>query len=426
MTPEEHLSWILERVAPTPEIECDLRAPEALGATVSRDVRARYDLPLWDNSAMDGYAVRAADVAGASTETPRVLRVVGEVAAGSAEDPRIEPGAAVRIMTGAPLPGDADAVVPVERTRVDGARDPSGAAAGRSGGDPHPWAESSVAVLAAAPRGANVRRRGEDVPAGTVLALPGQELTAARIAALAAAGVQRVSVHRPPRVAVLTTGSELRTGDGPLVRGQIPESNSLLIAGLLRESGVAAVETVRCPDDVAALRERLDDLARRCDAVVTTGGIGPGRHDIVRVALADEPGVRQVAVAVRPGRPQGAGRLSGGALLLALPGNPVSAAVGFELFVRPAILAMQGRERLQRTRVRAIAAAAWRGAPGRLQVLPVRVFEDPELRCAPVVDPRGVSHAVGGHGAADGYALVDAERGDVAAGETVTVMLVTR
>lgn len=409
VTPGEQLDWILERVPRLPSTRCELA--DATGATLAADARARHDLPLWNNSAMDGYAVRAADLEGASAAAPAVLAVIGEVPAGSPSDPKLSPGTAVRIMTGAPVPGDADTVVPVEKTESDR--------------DGEAWAKAAVRVLETVPIGANVRLQGEDTSRGTVVAAAGGPLTAARVAALAAAGMRRVEVRRAPRVAVLTTGSELRAPGEPLARGQIPESNSWLLAGLLRESGIEPVEVLRGADDAVSLRRRVDALSEQCDAIITTGGVGPGTHDAMRMILAEEPEVRAVRVAVRPGQPQCAGRLRGGAFVFALPGNPVSAAVSFELFVRPALLSMQGRARLHRVRVLARAEAAWRGARGRLQVLPVRVTERTDgLRCSPAVNPRGVSHAVGGHGGTDGYAFVEAERGDVSEGETVSVALV--
>jgi molybdopterin molybdotransferase len=409
ITVEEHLAWILAAIEPLPKREAPVR--DAHGLTLAETVRARYALPLWHNSAMDGYALHSADVAAASGATPVELRVIGEVPAGSAADPAIAPGSAVRIMTGAPVPSDADTVVPVESTRGERPEDP--------------WADRTVRILVAAPAGANIRRRGEDVAEGSVIARTGQSLGAARLAALAAAGADQVVVRERPRVAVLATGSELRGAGEGLERGQIPESNSLLIAGLLRELGIEPVEVRRSADDAASLARQLRDLGSRCDVIVTTGGVGPGRHDVVRIALKAEPEVRAVRVAVRPGQPQCAGRLSSGAFVFALPGNPVSAAVSFELFVRPALLAVQGRSEVHRLRQPARAAAPWRGAVGRLQVLPVVVPEDAAgLLCTPAVDPSGVSHAVGGHGGANGYALVVADRGDVAAGETVPVILV--
>ena len=420
ITVEEHQRWILDAIGRLPVSEVAVASAHDL--TLAEDVRARTPLPLWDNSAMDGYAVRIDDIRAASGEAPVRLRVTGEVLAGSSGDPGIGPGDTVRIMTGAPVPSDADAVVPVERTRGD-----------REDG---PWAHDTVEILAAAPAGANIRRLGEDTPAGAVLATVGQRLGAGRLAALAAAGVTRVRVRERPRVAVIATGSELRAPGEPLTRGQIPESNSLLIAGLLRELGIEPETVARSADDPLVLAAELRRLAATCDAVITTGGVGPGTHDVVRIALEGEPDVRAVRVAVRPGQPQCVGRLRGpdagdhdGAFIFALPGNPVSAAASFELFVRPALLAMQGRADVHRLRLTARATRDWRGAAHRLQVLPVTISRDEsgtgELHCTPAVDPRGVSHAVGGHGAADGYALVGPERGDVRAGDAVTVVLVS-
>ena len=411
ITVEEHLAWILARVPRLPVEILPVR--EAGGLTLAERAVAANALPLWDNSAMDGYALRAADLAGAGPESPRALRIVGEVAAGSSSDPAIDSGSAVRIMTGAPVPSDADTVVPVELTRGD--REDQGDA----------WAEKTVLVLEAVAAGANVRRAGEDAQAGSVLGAAGEPLGPARLAALAAAGVASVSVRPRPRVAVVATGSELIPAGRPLERGQIPESNSLLLSQLLTDAGADVVTVEVRDDDAVALAGRLSALAADCDVIVTTGGVGPGRHDIVRIALESEPGVRAVRVAVRPGQPQCAGQLAAGAFVFALPGNPVSAAVSFELFVRPALLAMQGRSQFMRLRIPATAEVSWQGPSGRLQVLPVRISDGPRgLTCRPAVDPRGVSHAVGGHGSADGYALVEPERGDVAQGETVDVILV--
>ncbi|MEJ6489415.1 molybdopterin molybdotransferase MoeA [Leucobacter sp. USCH14] len=410
---DEHLQAVLDSVTLLPAVPAPLR--DATGLVLAADVASAVDLPLWDNSAMDGYAVRAADTAAASATSPVRLRIVGEVAAGDGEDPELPPGAAVRIMTGAPLPSSADAVVPVEHTSAD----VSGAV----------WAEHHVLVERAAEPGAHVRRRGEDVLVGGIVAQSGDRLGARRAAAIAAAGVSAVLVRPRPRVAVIATGAELRSIEGPgdaaLERGRIPESNSVLIAALLAEDGIEPVTVEVCDDDAAAFAERLARLGGRVDAVITTGGVGPGVHDVVRIALAAEPGVRAVRVAVKPGQPQCFGRLRGGALIFALPGNPVSAAVSYELFVRPALLRMQGASRLHRPSTPATADSGWRGRADRTQVLPVRVRTTSDgLRCAPAVDARGYSHAVGGHGAADGYAIVEPGRGDVAAGETVETVVV--
>jgi molybdopterin molybdotransferase len=405
---------------------------EATGLTLAADAVAATDLPLWDSSAMDGYALRGGEYAAGTG-----FELVGEVAAGSPEDPAIGSGQAVRIMTGAPLPSDTDAVLPYERAAGDGV--------------PGRWGTHEIALSGPVAEGANVRRRGEDVAAGEVLAEAGSVLTAQLASALAAAGVREVLVRPRPRVAVLATGSELRGPDEELRRGEIRESNSVLMAGLLEESGIQAVAVDVSSDDAEATARRIRTLAEGADVVLSTGGVGPGRHDVVRIALEECPGVRSVRVAVRPGQPQYAGWLTDsprdvspgrlpegtdvrlpegatdgeGAWIFALPGNPVSAAVSFELFVRPALLAMQGRRSVQRLRLPATARVGWSGRSGRLQVMPVRLETGADgLECRPSVDPRGIAHAVGSHGATDGYAIVEAERGDVVAGERVDVIVV--
>ncbi|MBC9944224.1 molybdopterin molybdotransferase MoeA [Leucobacter sp. cx-328] len=405
----DHLKWILAEVPRLSVESVPLR--EAHGRTLAADVAAQHDLPLWDNSAMDGYAVRAVDLAAASATAPVGLRIIGEVAAGSAADPAIAPGECVRIMTGAPLPTDADAIVPVE------------AGVGKDG--PGEWAHDSVSFSAVPRPGAHVRRRGEDVTADMSIAAAGDPLTAMRIAALAAAGVGSVAVHRAPRVAVIATGSELQAPGTQLARGQISESNSLLIVSLLAEAGIGAIVHAVSADDPDSFGARISHLASEVDVIITTGGVGPGAHDIVRIALAAEPEVRAVRVAVKPGQPQCAGRLAGGAWIFALPGNPGSAATSFELFVRPALLRMQGRTVVDRVRVPVRAGVDWRGSRGRLQVLPIRLeASEAGLECVPAVHERRVSHAVSSGGGAAGYALVPPEHGDVRAGDVVDVILV--
>lgn len=411
VTPEQQLDWIVEHL-PRTQVE-RLPLGDSLGRTLAEDVTARHPLPLWDNSAMDGYAVRSEDVAAASADRPAPLRIVGEVLAGSGEDPPIAAGEAVRIMTGAAVPTNADAVIAVELTE------------GEAG--PGLWAECLAQVREAALPGRNIRRLGEDVPEGAVLARSGCEITPSRLAGLTAAGVEHVSVAALPRVSVIATGTELRTIGEPLARGEIRETNAAMVAGLLAETGIESVSVHRSTDSVEALAELMGECARSADVIITTGGIGPGLHDVTRIVLEGEPGVRATRVEVRPAQLQCAGTLRSGPFVFALPGNPVSAAVSFELFVRPALLAAQGRDRIHRLLIPARVATPWVGKPGRLQVMPVSLSnEGGAVLCSPVVDPRGLSHAVGGHGDTDGYALIEAGRCDVGLGETVSVMLLGR
>ena len=420
LTAAEYCDWILARIQHT--VVVNLALSESYGLALAETLRAELDLPLWDSSAMDGYALRIADVASASTDSPVRLRVQGEVAAGDAADPDMTAGTAIRIMTGAPVPSAADAVVPIEQTHraTAGAATASVIPVSR---ESDAWDDQEIWVTAPIASGANIRRRGEDIRQSDVIAHRGDSLNAARLSALAAVGIGEVSVYRAPRIAVLSTGSELRPAGTQLQRGEIPESNSVLLGGLLREAGLPAITIAYAADSVEQLRDQIGVLAAEHDAIITTGGVGPGKYDVVRLALADEPGIRSARVKIRPGQPQCSGRHRAGAFLFCLPGNPVSAAVSFELFVRPALRTMAGYQEIYRRKLLATAAVAWPGKSGSLQVLPVKISEtDTGLSCVPAVPPRGASHAVAQYGASDGYALVEAERAEVRAGELVQII----
>jgi molybdopterin molybdotransferase len=298
---------VLKRATPL-EAE-DVPVASAAGRVLAEPALAITDLPPFDSSAMDGFAVRAAD-------TPGALRVVGHSAAGSPETRELGPGEAIVISTGAVVPAGADAVVPVERT-------------------------SGEVEVERVGRGENIRPRGGDVHAGTVVAAAGTLLRPAQLGALAAAGVATVRCSRRPRATVLATGSELRAPGEPLAPGEIYESNTVLLAAQLASAG--AEVTVRDPvgDDAESTRTALEQgLAG--DVLVTSGGVSMGPHDLVRAALA-ELGADEIfwRVAVKPGKPI-AFSVRGSTLVFGLPGNPVSSLVGFELFVRPALLALQG------------------------------------------------------------------------------------
>ena len=394
---DEHLATVLAAVHPLDLLTVPLA--EALGSTLRIGVRAAVDLPLFDNSAMDGFAVRFADVATASAASPVALRVVADLPAGSALDPAFGANEAVRIMTGAPLPTDADTVVPFEAT---------------AGG----LADSLETVrVQEAPRriGAHIRRRGEDCAAGAELVPAGVELGPLQLAAIAAANVATVTVSRRPRVAVIATGTELLAPGSELERGQIPESNSLLLAALARGAGADVILQATVGDTDADLRSAIADAnARGADAVITSGGVSAGAFEVVKTAVSE---MTFVQVAMQPGRPQG---FAADPLMFGLPGNPVSAAVSFEVFVRPALLAMQGRTRIHRRMLRLAAAVGWRSPRERRQYVPIVLTDD---GVAPATE-RG-SHRAGGLARAEGYAVVPAEVDTVAAGDIVDVMLVS-
>lgn len=422
-TLDEHRAAALAHASPLPTEQVDLT--DALGRVLADDVRTTEALPRWANSAMDGYAVRRADLLGASAERPVTLWVVADLPAGASADPRLDPGTAARIMTGAPVPTDADAVVPVEHT---------------DGGT------LSVTVRKEPAEGAHVRRPGEDAAEGDLVVAAGTLLGPAHVSACASVGQATVTVHRRPRVAVVSTGDELVAPGEPLGRGTLPDSNSWLLAAAVRDAGGDAVRIGPVGDDPAVLRALLDELdsgthaSGPVDAVVTSGGVSVGAYDVVKAALLDEPGVEFVPVAVQPGKPQGLGRLRHGTPVFALPGNPVSSFVSFELFVRPALRRAAGAAEVERPTVVAVVDDAWRTPPGRAQVMPVRFAEPARDALGPVLgapvgpdtDPRPTvrratpggsgSHLVARLALADGLAVVPEDVEEVCAGDLLTVL----
>lgn len=392
-TLDEHAAAVLALGAPLPARRVPLA--DALGAALAADVVSAVDLPPWDGSAMDGYALRAADLrAGA------VLPVADDVPAGDTRSVVVAPGTAVRIMTGAPVPAGADTVVPVERT--DGGTD-------------------RVTFHDVVPAGAHVRARGDDVHAGDLVLRAGDVLGPAALGLLAATGHVDVPVHARPRVAVVSTGSELVTGGGALAHGQIHESNAVQLVAAARAAGAEVVAVRVLPDDVPDVLRVLDELGGRADVVVTTGGVSVGAHDVVRDALVAGGHGELVHVRMQPGKPQGLGRLPSGTPVLSLPGNPVSAHVSFEVFVRPLLRRMLGAREVHRRTVRATLAAGVTSPEGRRQLLRARLDWDGAVPVATPVGGPG-SHLLGALARADALVDVPAEATHVAAGETVTVL----
>lgn len=402
---EEHLAEVLAAVA---LLERETVAVAAAHGTVLREaVLAANDIPAFDNSAMDGFAVRFADVRAARADAPVTLEVVADLPAGSPDDPSLAAGQAARIMTGSALPSDADAIVPFEDT-VGGLGDSLGTA---------------TVVAAPSATGAFVRRGGQDARRGDEVLAAGTWMGPLQCSAAAAAGVAEVVVSRRPRVAIVSTGSELVAPGMPLRRGQIPDSNGILLATLAAEAGALVVHRSTIDDEGSSLRSLLAGLDG-VDAVILSGGVSAGAYEVVRTELADA--MAFVRVAMQPGKPQGFGRLPDGPLLFGLPGNPVSSAVSFETFVRPALLALQGRIDGERARATLPAAAAWRTPPGRRQYLPAIVDRSDPARwtVAPATAGGSGSHLAGGLGRAEAYAIVPADVEAVAVGDLVDVMLV--
>jgi molybdopterin molybdotransferase len=297
---------------------------EAFGRVLAEPIRAPVDLPIFDNSAMDGYAVRAADISSARPGAPVGLRVIGRAAAGEVFPGEVAPGTCVRLFTGSPLPRRADAVVMQEDTRVE------------------PGAGEEVLILGAARPGENIRPHGEDVRRGATLAAAGEVLTAGRLSLLAAVGVARVSAGQQPVVGLLATGSELEEPGQPLPPGHIYESNRIGLAALVRSAGGIPRTLAIVADALTATRWALTEAFGQCDVVVTSGGVSVGEMDFIKQAFREVGGELDFwKVAIRPGRPFMFGRF-GHKLLFGLPGNPVSALVTFLLLVRPALRRWQG------------------------------------------------------------------------------------
>jgi molybdopterin molybdotransferase len=325
---DDAIARILESVPRVPIVDVPLL--DAQGLVLAEDVAAERDVPPFRNSAMDGYAVRSTDVASA----PATLRVIGAVAAGAFPDRAIARGEAMRIMTGAPLPEGADTVVRVEDTDNG---------------------TEAVAIAASTPKGTAVREAGEDVRRGETVVAEGTVIRPPEIGLLASVGRASVKVRKRPRVAVLSTGDELAELDAPLGRGQIRDSNRYTLAAAVLAAGADPWVRGIVRDSPDALRAALRE-ARTADAIVTSGGVSVGDHDHLKPVLAELGTVDFWAIAIRPGRPLAFGEIVDGVRrvpIFGLPGNTVSALVTFELFVRPALLRMQGRTSVARPRARA-------------------------------------------------------------------------
>lgn len=403
ITVEQHLAHILGGARPLPSESVPIAA--AGGRVLAAPFHALHPVPPFTNSSMDGYAVRVADA------RPGVwLPVAGDVPAGPVEPAPLAPGTAQRIMTGAPLPPGADAIVPVEDT--DQPRGPV----------PLP---GRVRIDAAPTAGRFIRRAGEDVARGQEVLPAGSTLGPAALAAAISVGHAHAEVVRRPRVSVLSTGAELRAAGEPLAPGQIPDSNGPLLAALLTDAGAEVAGTAITDDDparfLAAFRACVD-----ADVVVTSGGASAGAFDVVKEVTAPL-GVQFVEVAMQPGKPQGFGRLPGpgGAdvAVLALPGNPVSVFVSHHLFLRPLLAALQGTT-AEPTVVLARATTGWSCPPRRRQYTPVAVAFGDEVTCTPSHRLGSGSHLVASLHRADGLAVAGEDAQAVEAGEIVPVILV--
>ena len=400
---DDHLAQILDAVSPLSPL--DLTLADAHGCVLAEDIATGFPLPPFDNSAMDGYAVRAEDIAAAGDDRPVNLPVVGDIAAGSSGPYTVQPGLCVRIMTGAPIPAGADAVVPLEWT---------------DGGI------AQVAITRSAPKGAHIRRAGEDAPVGTTVLTAGTHLGATQVGLLAAVGRDRVQARPRPRVVVLSTGSELVDPGSPLSPGKIPDSNSSLLTAAAHEAGGTAFRVGIVPDDPRQLLDTLEDQLIRADVIVTSGGVSVGAYDVVKEAIGRLGPVTFSRVAMQPGMPQSFGAIGPERTpFFGLPGNPVSAYVSFEVFVRPALRRMLGVEPINRPTVRARLDGTLSSPPGK------RTFARAHLKVESgsyTVKPVGAggSHLIASLAHANSLVVVPEKVTELESGATVTVMLLER
>lgn len=401
---EQYRAQVLDGVEPLEAVQLPLA--QCLGLVTASSVTAHVAVPVFTNSAMDGFAVHAADVASAAPDTPVTLQVTGEVPAGSITDDWVGDGQAVRIMTGAPLPAGADAVVQIERTDQ-----PVGAA-------PLP---EKVQIFASVAEGANIRLAGEDVSEGELVLAAGTELSAACLAAAAATGHGTLSVHRRVRVAIISTGAELVAAGQPLDRGQIHDSNSVLLAGLATQAGAEVVLATRCSDEAEALDNAIAEAVRVADVIVTTGGVSAGTHDVVKNSKT-AAALHFQKVQMQPGKPQGMGRLTSPdgrqVTLLALPGNPVSVFVSWHCYGVPLVARLAGLDAEPST-TQARAGIDWTTPKGRRQFIPVRLADG---EAWPVHKLGSGSHLIASLHLADALAVIPAEVDEVHAGDQVEIL----
>lgn len=389
---------VLAKIEPLPPLELPLT--DASGCVVAADVLSEVDLPEFASSAMDGYAVRAADLRDAAPDDPIELKVVGRALIGQRPEATVGIGEAVQIATGAPIPAGADAIIPIED--IEG------------GGD-------RVRTFGPVAEGRHVRPRGEDVKQGDVLVPKGKRLGAPELGLLANAGVPHPLVHPRPRVIVLSTGDELIPPTESPTFGQVRDSNAYTLFGALREVGAIPVLAGIVKDDPESLKDTVFSYEIQADAFVSSGGVSVGDRDVVKAAFFGRGDVEFYRVAMQPGMPQGFGLVEGKPFF-GLPGNPVSVFVSFEMFVRPAILKMMGRVHLVRPEVAATLSEDVAGPKGKTQFARVEVVRGPDGWTATPTGGRG-SNLISTVARANGLAVIPVGTDVVPAGSRVKVLL---
>ena len=397
---DEYREGILAGLAPLAPITLSLA--ESHGCVLAEDVTASWPLPSFDNSSMDGYAVRAADIAEATGQWPVSLKVVDDVPAGYRADVDVTPETAVRIMTGAPIPAGTECIVPVELTDAG---------------------IETVQIREPVEPGTYIRRAGEDVIVGDTVVRAGTLLSARHLAVIAAVGRGSLLVHPRPRVAVLSTGSELVEPGTPLSKGLISDSNSFLLVAAANEVGAQAYRVPPVVDDAAAFAEAIADQLHRADLILTSGGVSMGAYDTVKEVFTQKGTVEFTKVAMHPGMPQGHGFVMDDdrepVPVITLPGNPVSSYISFENFVRPAIHKLRGLPAVPRSRKAAQVTKAMDSQEAKRQFARGRFLNDG--RVEPVGGGQG-SHVIGGLAQSDCLIVIPEGVGHVDAGDTVDVI----
>jgi molybdopterin molybdotransferase len=395
--------FVLERLTPLESVRVTLE--EGLDCVASEPIVATEPVPGFRNSSMDGYAVRAVD----TVDGPVRLRIVGTVLAGDVPERRLEAGEAMRIMTGAPIPDGANAVCMIEET-TDNPKD------------------HTVLISRILEEGQFVRFPGDDVAVGQLLLAAGTLVTGAQIGVLASQGLSSISVHRRPRVGVLSTGDELSGSGGKLVKGKIRDVNRPMLLALLRESGFTPIDLGIAHDDIEEITALVRRAVDECDAVIATGGVSVGDVDFVKSVLADicEGTARWMQVAMRPGKPFAFGTAGNGATpVFGLPGNPVSTRVSFEMFVRPALRRLAGHRILERTAINMVLDCPLPRKPdGKLHLVHVNSRMHPEGRRHIESASRQGSHLLSAVAGANALAMVPDGDG-LEAGDIVRAILLS-
>lgn len=397
---DDYREGILAGLEPLDPITLPLA--DSHGCVLAEDVVAQWPLPSFDNSSMDGYAVMAIDVSSAAEASPVTLTVIDDVPAGSRADVALRPGCAVRIMTGAPIPSGTDCIVPVEVT--DAGTD-------------------SVEIRERVDPGSYIRRAGEDVIIGDVVVRAGTLLSSRQLAVIAAVGKGHVVVYPRPRVAVLSTGSELVEPGTPLSKGMISDSNSFLLVSAANEAGAQAYRVPPVPDDAEAFSAAISDQLHRADLILTSGGVSMGAYDTVKEVFSSYGTVEFTKVAMHPGMPQGHGVVGESdderIPVITLPGNPVSSYISFQNFVRPAINKLRGLGSTDRPRLAAEVTKPLDSPQSKRQFARGRFLDDGRVQ--PVGGGQG-SHVIGGLAQADCLIVIPEGVAHVNAGDTVDVV----